>query len=488
MPDMPRRVLALLAARWRAESAGGAPIAPLLTHAGISALLCGLVRDELGTWGYSLCALAFNAALAAIPLLGDLGAVLRRDAAQAWIEAQPVTRRDLACARAIHAALLLLLIASASLLPAALLMRAGLEPRLALFGVGLAQVAGLAAALVLAQRALGGRAEGWLVALQTALVVAVLVGLVVGLRQLPLLRELSAQAAPLPAPIAWLPPAWFAAALHENAGIAWRLFPLAAALLALAALLFAPTPTDLPARAGGGLLDRALAPIVALARRAWTSAGERGAFELVAVALPREREFALRVYPLFGLPLAFLVLGGRDAPHARAEAFAALLLFSVVVYLPVLLAQVPCSDSASARWLQDGAPVSRAEIESGACKALVARFLVPLYAALFALVAATVGLDFALRVTPPAFLVAALALRKLYAHCSRELPLSIAPSELDAPFDAAGMLGALAFGAALAAAAAWKLLANPLAASAACLVLALATLVAFRAPRSAQAR
>ncbi|TAJ16894.1 MAG: hypothetical protein EPO68_10330, partial [Planctomycetota bacterium] len=225
---MPRRVRALLAARWKAEAAGGAPIAPLLTHAGMSALLCGLVRDELGTWGYALCALAFSAALAAIPLLGDLGAVLRRDPAQAWVEAQPVARRDLAAARALHAALLLLLIASASLLPAALLMHGDLAQRAALFGAGLAQVACLAALLVLAQSALAGRAESLLVALQTLLVVGVLIGLVVGLRQVAALRELSSSAEPLPASIAWLPPAWFAAAFHERAGLAWRLFPFAA--------------------------------------------------------------------------------------------------------------------------------------------------------------------------------------------------------------------------------------------------------------------
>jgi hypothetical protein len=474
------RVLALLRARWKAEAAGGAPIAPLLTHAALSALLCGLVRDELDTWGYALCALSFSAALAAIPLLGELGAVLRRDPAEAWVEAQPITRRDVAWARAIHVLALLFALAAASLLPAALMLHGGLATRAALFGIGFAQVTCLAAVLLFAQAWLGGRAESLLVALQTALVVGVLVGLVVGMRQIGLLREWTKLGVPLPPAVAWLPPAWFAAALHEQAGAPWRGFPLAAALLALAVLAFAPAATPLPARATGGLLDRMLSPLRSLASRSWVEPAERGAFELVATGLPREREFALRVYPLFGLPLAFLLLGGTGADANRNEAFASLLLFSVGVYLPVLLAQVPCSESHAARWLLDGAPVAPTAIENGACKALVVRFLVPLYVALFALVAATVSPLFALRIAPVAFLCSTLLLRKMYATCASERPLTIAPSELNAPFDWAGMLGGLAFGAAIAAAAAWKLLASPWVAAGTAAVLACGVWYAFR--------
>jgi len=485
---MLRRVLLLLRARWKAEAAGGAPIAPLMTHAGLSALLCGLVRDELDTWGYALCALSFCAALAAIPLLGDLGSILRRDAAQAWIEAQPITRRELGLARVIHVLLLLLLVASASLLPAALLMRADFDTRLALFGLGCAEVLCLAALLLLAQALLGGRAESLLVGLQTLLVVGVLVGLILGLRRIGFVRELAASSGDewIPAAIAWLPPAWFAAALHERAPSWWIFVPTAVALLAVLALCVAPSVSGAAPRAGAGLLDRLLSPLTHLVRRTWVRRAERGAYELVTLALPREREFALRVYPLFGLPLAFLVLGGRDADPARAQAFGSLLLFSVVVYLPVLLAQVPCSDSSSARWLVDNAPVERSDIELGACKALVVRFLVPLYVALFALVAATIGAGFAARLAPVAFLTAVLALRALYSKCAHDAPLSIAPNELEAPFDWAGLLGGLAFGAAIVAAAAWKLLGAPWAALGAALVLAIAVAFAFRAPPIAQ--
>ncbi len=41
--------------------------------------------------------------------------------------------------------------------------------------------------------------------------------------------------------------------------------------------------------------------------------GERGTFDLVWDALPLEREFVLRTYPMFGIPLAFLVAGGVTA-------------------------------------------------------------------------------------------------------------------------------------------------------------------------------
>jgi hypothetical protein len=322
-----------------------------------------------------------------------------------------------------------------------------------LIGAGLGQALFLAAVLLAFQSALGERAEALLVILQTVLVAGIVIGLVAGLRLVPELAHL-ASPADVSFEMSLYPPTWFAALVVSAAPGANPLWMLPASLAtaaAIAILAAAPLPPPPRWRKSGGWLAFVLSPIRALATRVWVRAGERASFDLVFDALPLEREFVLRTYPMFGIPLAFLVAGARGETGASHDGLLAVLLFTPATYLPILLAHVPATASFRARWLLETAPVSAAAIANGALKAVALRFLLPLYVLLFALTWSQVDLAFALRLALPGALVSLIIMRKLYPMCVGDLPLSVAPNEIEAKLDWTGTLLTLAIGLTIAA-------------------------------------
>jgi hypothetical protein len=173
------------------------------------------------------------------------------------------------------------------------------------------------------------------------------------------------------------------------------------------------------------------------------SRDERAAFELVFDALPRERSFVLRAYPLVAVPLAFLALGARQETGVGAEGLYALLCFTTAAYLPLVAAHVPASDSATARWLLDTSPIPRAALQAGALKAVVVRLVLPLYTLLALLCWSQGGALLALRLALPGALVAVLVLRLTWHRCVQDLPLSVDPDELAVELDWMGLLAGL---------------------------------------------
>jgi len=444
---MNKRVLILLRARLAAYAgAERAPVAALLLQALAAAVLCGLVRGELPPFAYGLFTLTLSGALVAIPLLGELSRLLVADEAGEWVRSLPVTARELRLARTLHLLLALFTLALGSLLPAAALAPAGTghAGRALLVLGGLEQALALAAALLLAQSLLRGRARPLLVALQTALFVAVIVGAALGTRTVPALRHLSEPSTG--SGLALWPQAWFAAPLAESASALWLCAgPLAASAAALLLALL-PEPPDELERCGEPLLARILAPARALALRTWVRRDERAAFEFVFDALPRERTFVLRAYPLVAVPLSFLALGARQESGAGAAGLYALLCFTTAAYLPLVAAHVPASDSAAARWIFDTAPVDRSALEAGALKALAVRLVLPLYALLAVLCWSQGGPLLALRLALPGAFAALLVLRLTWRRCVPDLPLSVEPEELAVELDWLGLLGGLGMG------------------------------------------
>lgn len=447
---MLRRVQALFRARLQAQlGAAALPAAPLLAHGSLTALLCLLVRGALDPFTYGLFALTLSAGLVALSLLGELGSLLRADPAAEWSEPLPARPRERRIAHGLVALVLLCVLALGSLLPAALCAPASMDlgQRLALLLAGLEQCLAIGASLLAFQLVFGERAEGALVLVQTLLVVAIFAGFLIGLRAVPALRELGAGREAWPSWIALFPPACFAAAAVPPPG-AWPGPPpwLAhlSAPVSLLALLAAPSPRASSGRTTGTLLAALLAPFRALALRAWVARSERGAFELVYAALPLERDFVLRTYPMIGIPLAFLLAGARGEDGGEREGLLALLLFSPPVYLPVLVAHVCATASPRARWILDGAPLPAAAIRNGAIKALFLRFVLPLYLGLGCLALALGEGRLALLLGAPAALVSLAVLRRLYPRIVRDLPLSTAPDELDVRQDWMGLLLTLA--------------------------------------------
>lgn len=467
-----QRVSAVFRAGCQASWARGQwPAGPLLIHGSLAALLCGLVRDALPPFGYASLALALSAATLALPLLGELGWILRADASAEWIESQPVKRAELRVARILLIATMLAVLTTASVVPAALLAPGSMDvgARVALVGAALAQSLVVAAALLGLQALTGERAEALLVLIQTLLVAFVITGLVIVPSVVPLAREWSAFELAPPF-VRALPPAWFAA--WCAAGTASPLWPgFAALVVALLVLALAPLPPAPRARRTGTWLAFLLSPVRALASRIWVRRDERASFDLVYDALPLEREFVLRTYPMLGIPMAFLAAGAGERSGAMREALMSLLLFTPPIYLPVLLAHVPASASHQARWILDTAPLPSASIDAGALKAVAVRFLLPLHVLLFVLAWARIDAWFALRLSLPAILFGWIALRQLQPLFTRNPPLSLSAQEIEMPIDWTGPFMGIGIGLTFGSIAAWAWIKSAWSCALACLLL-----------------
>jgi hypothetical protein len=435
---MRHRLLAVFRAGFEAQWGRGAwPAAPLVIHGSVSAVMCGLVRGALPPFAYALFVLSISAGLIVLPLLGDFGVLLRSDPAREWIEALPVTKFELRAARTLLLFLLLAALVLAAMIPAAFFAPPSMSivARAMLVASGLGQALFLAAVLLTIQSALGERAEALLVILQTLLVAGIVMGLVGGLRWLPEIAKLESPSSIAPSLRAF-PPTWFAAqVVASSIGIGWRVAAWIATATAISILVAVPLPPAPRARRTGGWLAFVLAPVRALATRVWVRKDERASFDLVFDALPLEREFVLRTYPMLGIPLAFLAAGASGETGSGRDGLLAVLLFTPATYLPILLAHVPATASHRARWLLETAPIASATIANGALKAIAVRFLVPLYVMLFALTWSQVDLAFAVRIGFPGALVSLIALRRLYPMCVGDMPLSVAPSEIEAKLD-----------------------------------------------------
>lgn len=459
------RILALtrasLAGEWLGDSGQRIPVAPVLLQLSIASALCLLARGELTGFAYSVFALSIPLALTALPLLGELGPLLLEDPAAEWIGAQPVRPVELRVSRVLVLALLVGSLALGALLPAALLAPAelGILQRGILVLAGLGQTACVAAALLWLQALLGRRAEALLVGLQTALLAFVLVGFVASVRFFPLLAELGGPTAGMLA----YPPAWFASLVTGgvNSGT-FQLVALASTALALLTFAVAPFPPRATARRTNSALGLLLYPVRVLATRLWVRPGERGIFDLVYEALPAERDFVIRAYPLVGAPLALLFLGAEPG-DPKGEGLFALLLFSPAIYLPVMLLYVPATATPAARWLVDTSPLHPADEASGAQKAIFVRFLLPLYVALFTIASLRVGLDLSLRVAPIAVISGLVVLRAVWPRCVQTPPLSTSPGELGSAWENefSGLLFGVGLGMVFVSIAAWRQVPSP---------------------------
>lgn len=460
---MLRRILILLRARLAAQGSDAAfPAAAILMQGFVSAVVCGLVRGEIPPFAYALVALSTSAALVAIPLLGELSRLLLADETGDWVRAQPVRGIELHLARTAHLLIALGVLSLGALVPAALLAQgfdATARVQLVLHGLG--QSLALAAALLAVQSLLRGRAQALLVVVQTALFLGVLVGASIGLRLVPQMRAWDSATSLDNALL--FPPAWFAATF--SSGELPRALALAAPLaiaLALALLVAVPAPEARRFQRGTPLLERLLGPLRRLAARTWVRGRERASFEWLFEALPREREFVLRTYPLLAVPAAFLWISASGESPAAKQGWLALLLFIPGAYVPLLAAHVPGSDSHRARWILDTAPIDEAEVRNGAIKALTVRFLVPFYALLILIGCLLGGAGLMLRLAVPALVAAVLVLRLTWRRCVTLPPLSIAPDSILVSQDWIGLLATAAGALSLVAVLASRVVTGPL--------------------------
>lgn len=422
----PRR--ALLEAHLAADKAGQ-PWLASTSRGVLVAVILGLVRDSLDPFQFATFAVTLLMALVALALVGDWAHLLRSGEEEDWLASLPASDTDRRVARALHVmALVLFLSLPSALLAAIMIPDVGFIARgsflVGLLGSAIFTAACLSLAIPFSQ----GRLESVWITFQAFGLGFFVWGLVEALGRLSLVNQL-----PELGEAGWtwgLPPAWFASPASEGTPALWRLaFPLAPTLLASFVLMSAPVrrASDVLRRSW---LDALLTPARALAARTWVGRKERATFDLVYDAFPREREVVLRSYPLIALPMVFLVLAlsGEDDAAARDD-FLSVVLFGAALYLPILVSQVPVSRSWRARWILDTAPTSFADQQLGACKAIIVRFVLPLYLLFAILTVALVGPLAVLRLTVPAFCVATLAVIRLWPVCVMASPLSESPDE-----------------------------------------------------------
>lgn len=426
------RILVLLRARLASQRGGSAlPVAPLLMLVFVSGVFCALIPGETQPFAYALAALSVCAALVAVPLLGDLSALLTADETGEWVRALPVRDFEIHVARALHLLLVLTVLATGVLAPALVFApdTFSLTQRAGLWLAGWSLSVSLAATLLTLQAVLRGRGHALLVALQSVWLVGALFGAVLGLQ---FVTRITGWTGPSAAPtLAYYPPAWFAAQFSNDAlSSAWQFGAFACTALALALVLGVPAPPPAAANSSSTLVGALLAPLRHALARVWVRGRERATYELVFDALPKEREFVVRAYPLLAVPLGFLVLGAQSPTGSSRESLLALLLFIPGAYAPLLAAHTPGSNSHRARWLLDTAPVEPGELHNGVLKAVVARFLAPLYAVLIVLGCLQGQWQLTLQLAPPAFLCAVLVLRSVWRVCVIDSPLSVPHDQL----------------------------------------------------------
>jgi hypothetical protein len=415
---------------------GAWPIPSCVFLAGLSAGLAGLVRGELASFPCAWLGLGLGLLALALPLLSDLGAHLRQDDGEEWIAALPAAAWERAFARAVQVLGLLAALILAWALPWALLASEEwtLRERVLWVLASLAHGGASAALLLWVQQFLLARAPTLWVLVETVLVVGLVIALVGFLGHVPELARIE----PTAPELAWVPTTWFARAATDGAGLGPALATMALGIGGLCRL-----PRTRRVARSRTLLEWVHSPLRRLAFSSWVRKEERASFDLVLAGLPREREFALRTYPMLGIPLAFLWIASSSR---REHDGLALLLLTVGVYLPILLTHVPVSESSQASWILRMAPTPRRTLEAGAIKALFVGWILPLYLGLGGLACALGEAESIGKLWLPATLLALLLLRLQYPRCVRDLPLSTAPGELRSELDWAGGVASLAVG------------------------------------------
>jgi hypothetical protein len=404
---------------------GGWPISASVFLAALSSLLASLAGDVLPAFPFLWLALSIGPLLLGLPILSDLSRFLRHDEATEWVGALPARRSERTLARVLQLLAWLGVLALAWFVPWSLFAppetsRAG---RLGLVPAGFALALTLAAALLWCQQAFIRRHAWTLILLDTVWMALAVLGILQLLGHLPEIATL----APETGVVRWLPPTWLA---QEWLGTV--VVPVGTALLGCAGLVaLALLPgVEPPSGPTQSLLERWIAPLRWLALRLWVRERERGAFDLVYLASPREREFALRIYPMIGIPLAFLWLAASGGSERWRSDVLALLLFTSAVSLPMVLVHLPLTESPQAAWIQIVSPCSDRARQEGALKAVFVRWIAPLYLALLVLGLGLGRAGEVLRLWPTALALALLSTRWLYPRCVRDLPLSRAPEDL----------------------------------------------------------
>ncbi|MEE9128055.1 MAG: hypothetical protein V3U11_13040 [Planctomycetota bacterium] len=398
---------------------------------------------------YLAANLSLSTLMVGIGLLGDPLRYKRAFADEVLARTAPLPATALTLARVLHGSFHLCLVTVGMALPPAILAywACGQElwvvPAYLVFACLAAGImAGCLGVFTRATHLLFGPARA-------QLVVGTLKALLLGggfLMMVVCLRHLDGTAADIPlgpgSALAW-PPYWAARFLGDPQR-GWVFFgPILAACVALY-LMSSLMQT-------AALNRRTSKP----ARRRWLSALDRalagggtllGATAFISTMLYRSAGFRARVLPLFGLPVAMVLLSFM----AEGESQARRLLLGVTlqfpaIFLPFLVAFMPRSDHEQAGWVFDQSPhVTPALFRAASLIALTTHIIIPVHAAALAAMIAFGELTLQAMVFATTLSVFSTAIAILVAQLSvqhlQHMPFTVDENSEEGGTDLGGML------------------------------------------------
>jgi hypothetical protein len=161
---------------------------------------------------------------------------------------------------------------------------------------------------------------------------------------------------------------------------------------------------------------------------------QRAPFRFVEAALPAERDFAVRAWPLGFAPLALLA-AGADPATEHGRGLYALACFAPAAYLPVFMTFVPTTATPAARWVLDAAPLRARDEAIGARWAVFVRVVVPLQLAISGLLLAAVPSEQVLTWTLVSLALSGVVLAMAWSGTVEGPPLSREATELGGAFE-----------------------------------------------------
>jgi hypothetical protein len=124
-------------------------------------------------------------------------------------------------------------------------------------------------------------------------------------------------------------------------------------------------------------MARLLAPLAKGIEKMFLAPSQRAPFRFIQQALPAERDFAIRAWPLGIAPLALLGIGA-DPSTLHGQGLFALVAFAPAAYLPVFLMFVPTTRTPAARWILDTSPLHPRDEAIAGRWAVALRVILPL--------------------------------------------------------------------------------------------------------------
>jgi len=429
------------------DQAGSSLTTTIFTQAFIALVFAALIFDgEARTVSFAAANLSLSTMLVGMSVIADQQSLARRSADRILLGTAPIPRKLLTLARALHGGFHICLITTGmALAPAILLYWVSGHSLLTVFCYLL--LASILSGLLAASFQLGirillrvlGPGNTWLIA--GSIRGALLAGLVLAMATC--LPQLQGTADDLPlgriGAMAW-PPYWAArwlAAPLDAYRFGLLILVLSAALY-LGHVLVGDHERQRQRRGRGGThllegIDRCLAK----------SGPLLGSTAFVAAMLYRSPGFRARVLPLFGLPLAMILLAfwGRQEPESSPILLGICLQFPAI-YLPFLILFLPQADHEASSWLFETSPRhSIAMAREASLIALSSRILLPVHATAAVLIMAT-GLEVIATLALASFswglsvLLASLHLRAL-----EDMPFTVEGEALEGGMELGGLIG-----------------------------------------------